>query len=487
LHRDLTRRKFIAGATAASAGIVLAPRTALARRDVRRVDVAIVGAGLAGLTAARDLARSGHDVCVLEARTRVGGRLDNRRVAPGVIAEQGGEFIGPTQDRIAALARAVGVPTFKTYDQGSNVFYARGERSLYPAATLPPDPDAVQAVQAVTAGLDTMAAQVPVGAPWKAKRAAEWDAMTLEHWKLANIPSPVGRGLFDRFCEINWGADPSEMSLLYVLAYGAGAGDAKTQATFVRFLLTTGGAQESRFVGGSMRVAEEVARRLGDRVVLGTPVRRVEQSGGRVIVSSDRVTVHARRVIVAVPPVLAARISYAPALPRLHLKLLRRIVPGHILKVQAVYETPFWRAQGLSGQAVSDSVPSGFTFDQSPPSGSPGLLFGFVGGAQARAVASLSPTARHDAVLANFATYFGEEARRTVAMFDMDWTREAWTRGCPTGHLAPGALHSLGPALRRPVGLVHWAGTETATFWQGYMDGAVSSGERAAREVRARL
>jgi monoamine oxidase len=332
-----------------------------------------------------------------------------------------------------------------------------------------------------------MAAQVPLSAPWKAKRAAEWDAMTLEQWKLANIPSAVGRAVFDRFCEANWGAEPRELSLLYTLAYIAGARDRATPATFLRTIVTAGGTQESRFVGGTQRIAQELARRLGSRVVLGSPVRLIEQSRGRAIVSSDRLTVHARRVIVAVPPVLAARIRFDPPLPGLHLKLLRRMVPGHLMKLEAVYDTPFWRAQGLSGQAVSDGTPVGITFDNSPPDGSPGLLFGFIGGDQARAMAKLSPTARRDAVLANFATYFGEEARRAVSTFEMDWTREAWTRGCPVGHLGTGLLHRLGPALRRPVGLVHWAGSETATFWQGYMDGAVSSGERAAREVRTRL
>ncbi|MFL5887391.1 MAG: flavin monoamine oxidase family protein [Thermoleophilaceae bacterium] len=487
MQRDLTRRKFLAGATATGAGIVLAPSSALARRrGTRNVDVAIVGAGLAGLTAARELVRAGHSVCVLEARDRVGGRILNHTVSRGVSAELGGEFIGPTQDRIAALARSVGVATFKTYNDGNNVFYARGQRSTYPATSLPPDPDAIQAIQAVGA-LDTMAAQVPLNAPWKAKRAAEWDAMTLDQWKLANIPSTVGRGLFDRFCEANWGVEPAELSLLYTLAYIAGARDAKTQATFIRLIVTAGGTQESRFVGGSQRVAEEVARRLGSRVVLDSPVRRIEQSQGRATVTSDRLSVHAKRVIVAAPPVLAARIHFDPGLPKQHVKLLRSLKPGHLMKLEAVYDSPFWRPQGLSGQAVSDSTPVGITFDNSPPSGAPGLLFGFIGGAQARAMAALSPTARRDAVLTNFANYFGEEARRTVTTFEMDWTQEPWSRGCPVGSLGTGVLHRLGPALRRPVGVVHWAGTETATFWQGYMDGAVSSGERAAREVRGRL
>jgi monoamine oxidase len=488
LAPQITRRKLLAGAAATGAALAVSP-TAVARRPkrVRHVDVAIVGAGLAGLTAARELTRAGHDVCVLEARDRVGGRVLNHTIAPGVAVEAGAEFIGPTQDRIAALARSMGVDTFKTYQGGSNVFLARGQRSLYDPAGFPDDADVVQVIQAVTSGLDAMATEVPLAAPWKAKRAAEWDAMSLEQWKQANVTSDLGRRLFDGFVRINWGAEPAELSLLYALAYIAGAGDEKNKGSFLRFLLTGGGAQESRFVGGSQRVPLELARRLGSRVVLHTPVRRIDQTSTGVEVVSDRLVVRAKRVIVAAPPRLAARIHYSPALPRRQLELLRRMVAGPLMKFDAVYDTPFWRPMGLTGQAVSDTGPAQFTFDNSPPSGSPGIVFGFIGGNDAKRVAALSARARRDAVLANFTALFGDQALHPSATFDLDWVAEPWSRGCPTGHLAPGLLHRLGPFLRRPHGRVHWAGTERATFWQGYMDGAVRSGEATAHEVRRKL
>jgi monoamine oxidase len=204
-------------------------------------------------------------------------------------------------------------------------------------------------------------------------------------------------------------------------------------------------------------------------------------------VIGDRLTVRAKQAIVAVPPALAARIHFSPALPKRHLELLRRMVAGPLLKFDAVYPTPFWRPMGLTGQTVSDTGPAHFTFDNSPPSGSPGIVFGFVGGNDARMVSALSAQARRDAVLANFAALFGDEALRPTTTFDLDWANEPWSRGCPTGHLAPGVLHRLGPFLRRPHGRVHWAGTELATFWQGYMDGAVRSGEVTAREVQHKL
>jgi len=490
LNRPITRRKFLGTGAAAGAALWLPAAAGAKRRrhrGQRRVDVAIVGAGLAGLTAARDLSRHGHEVCVLEARERVGGRTLNHHVSKGVIAEAGGEYIGPTQTHIARLARQMGVKTFKTYNQGSDLLYARGQLSRYPATGLPPDPDVAQAVIAAVTQLDAMSKQVPVGSPWKAKRAAEWDAMTLADWAQANITTEVGRESLIAASNAVWGTDPGQMSLLYVLGYIAASGDEKNPGSFVRLVTTQDGAQESRFVGGSQLISERLAHRLGSQVVLRSPVRSIHQDGHGVTITSDRMVVHAKQAIVAVPPILLERIHFTPAMPRMRRNLSRRIIPGHLIKWEAVYDKPFWRDQGLSGQVISDRGPVRSTFDNSPPDGTPGIVFGFIGGSDAAALAKLSKSARRDTVLADFVTFFGEEARHPRDWFEMDWTREQWTRGCPVGYTAPGTLRRYGPALRTPFRRVHWAGTEVATFWSGYMDGAVRSGEVAAREVLKRL
>ena len=488
MSHALTRRRFVVGAAGLAAAAAL-PRTAAAARRRRRMsaDVCVVGAGFAGLTTARQLVRAGHDVVVLEARDRVGGRVLNERIAPGVITELGGEYIGPTQDRIMALANAVGVDTFKTYNDGSDVLVLNGQRSLYPAATgVSPDPD-FQAALAALPVADSMAAQVPVAAPWKAPRAEEWDKQTFAQVRDENVATPGGRGIFDAAVRSIWGADPEEFSLLYALFYIAAAGNPATPGSLARLTTTGGGAQDARFVGGSQVVAQKVAAQLGRRVVLDAPVRRIETTGkDAVTVTADGVEVDARRVVVAVPPVLAARIDYAPALPSAKRKLLKKITPGNLIKLEAIYDRPFWRDQNLSGQGVSPDDPGNATFDNTPPQGAPGIVFAFVGGDAAR---TLPPTlaARQAAYTDNLVAFFGEESRNMTGFIQRDWSREAWTRGCPVGHMGRNVMATLGPQLRRPVGLVHFAGTETADYWFGYMDGAVRSGERAAGEVRRSL
>jgi monoamine oxidase len=487
---DLVTRRQLVGAGAAAAatvGLRTTPARAAARRT-RRADVCVVGGGLSGLAAARALVAADRKVVVLEARNRVGGRTWNASLGAGHITEIGGEFVGPTQDRILALARAVGVKTFPTYNTGSNVLIAGGVRSLYNAVPgLPNDADVQQAIFAAL-GLDPLAKQAGVSAPWKAKDARAWDAMTLDDWMRTAVTSPKGQAVFVGACQAIWGADPKELSLLYVLQYVAAAGNSTHPGTFLRLITTGGGAQERRFVGGSQVVSERVAERLAKRVVLRAPVRAIAQDGERVRVVAGGTIVEASQVILAVPPALAARLAYSPALPKGKAALLRALVPGSLTKAEAVYATPFWRAAGLSGQGVADIGPANTIFDNSPPDGSVGVLFGFVGGSSHAAWAALQADQRRAQVLQQLVAYTGDpQAGTPVDYIEQDWTKERWTRGCPVAHAAPGVLTKYGPWLRRRVGRLHFAGTETADYWLGYMDGAVRAGDRAARDVLAAL
>jgi monoamine oxidase len=289
------------------------------------------------------------------------------------------------------------------------------------------------------------------------------------------------------FFETLLGTEPREVSLLFALFYVAAAGNEDNPGTLERLINVRGGAQERRFVGGSQLIAIKMAKQLGDRVLLGHAVRRIFQDDVGVKVRTDHLTVRGERVIVAIPPVLAGRIAYDPSLPADRALLNKRIPQGILRKVEAVYDRPFWRDDGLTGQAVSDQRPAQITFDASPPEGRPGVMFAFVGGDSLREFRELSAKKRRKQVLDQFAIFFGDEALKPHDYFEHDWTFSPWSRGCPVGSPTLGTLVDLGPSLRLPVGRIHWAGAETSTFWNGYMDGAVRSGERAAQEVLDKL
>ena len=461
------------------------------RRPRHEVDVVIVGAGFAGLTAARRLAQGGKSVPVLEARDRVGGRVVNKHIGGGEISERGGTFIGPTQTRIAALAKAMGVHKFPTYDEGDNVYIADGARTTYSdqsaTGTAPPDPLLLPDLTLVVTRLDQMSTEVPVAAPWTAPQAAAWDAQDFRSWIDQNSISPRFKQIVPVATRPIFGAEPEELSLLYVLFYIASSGDEGHPGTFERNFNTRGGAQMFRFDGGSQLIALRLAHRLGRRIVLRSPVRRIVQHGDRVVVHSDRLTVRARRVVVAIPPATAGHVRFEPKLPAARAALNHHVPQGTLLKVAAVYDRPFWREQGLTGSAVSLEGPVNFTVDDSPPDGSLGAIFGFVGGSEARRFSKLGARRRRTEVLDQYAQMFGPEARSPRLFFETNWRVSPWSRGGPVALFGTGALNSLGPALRKPVGKVHWAGTETSDFWMGYMDGAVRSGERVARELLAEL
>jgi monoamine oxidase len=444
-------------------------------------DVVVVGAGLAGLVAARDLIAAGRSVSVVEARDRVGGRLLNAELGDGNVVEVGGQWVGPTQHRALALGRELGVATFPTHAEGDNVVELGGRLRRYRGAIPRINPAVLVDIGQAQFRLDRMARTVPPEAPWRAPHAQAWDAQTMWTWIRRNTATKAAQALLQLAVEAVWAAHPADVSLLHVLFYTRSAG------SFDDLVGTEGGAQQDRFVGGSQELALRLASRLGDAVSLSAPVRTIEQHGDSVTAVSDRGAVKARAAILAIPPTLCARIAYDPPMPALRDQLTQRMAQGSVIKCMAVYDRPFWRDDGLSGQATSVEGPVKVVFDNSPPDGSPGVLLGFLEGRQARELAQWSDDARRRAVVGCFERLFGAAAAAPEAYVERVWAQEEYTRGCYGCLMPPGSWVSLGPALRAPVGRLHWAGAETATTWNGYMDGAVRSGEASAQAVLAQL
>jgi monoamine oxidase len=441
------------------------------------VDVAVVGAGLAGLSAAHDLLAADLSVLVLEARDRVGGRLLNHTLQNGAVVELGGQWVGPTQERVLALAEELGVGLFPTYVEGEHFLAVDGEVKRYSGDDFDLPEKALADVGETEQRLAEMARTVPIDEPWRAENARAWDAQTLEAWLVANSKTEVGLGYWRTLVPALFSAEAAEMSLLHFLFYCRSGG------TLDRLVATSGGAQESRLEGGSQRLALRLADQLDGVVRLGVAVTAIRQGDGGVEITHDGGVVEAARVIVAVPPTLAGRIRYSPALPPLRDQLTQQVPMGYVTKVQLAYPEPFWRTEGLSGSVFSLDDEVSAIFDNSPPDLSCGVLLGLLEGGHARRAGKLSPEERKEMVLSVFARFFGPRAANPDEYVERDWAAEEWSRGCYGGRFGTGVWTGYGEALREPVGRIHWAGTETAEVWNGYMDGAVRSGERAAQEV----
>src|ERR687894_1817229 len=442
-----------------------------------RADVVVVGAGMAGLIAARDLLVANVSVLVLEARNRVGGRLLNHTLTNGSVVELGGQWVGPTQDRVLALAEELGLGLFPTFIEGEHFLAMDGAVKRYGGEDFALPGEASADVKETWARLSEMAAEIPLEGPWQAENASAWDAQTLESWLLANATTEVGLGYWRTMVPALFSAEASEMSLLHFLFYCRSGG------TLDRLVATHDGAQESRLEGGSQRLALRLADRLGEAVRLGAPVTAIRQDDEGVEVTYDGGSVGAARAIVALPPTLAGRIRYSPALPPLRDQLTQQVPMGYVIKVQIAYPEPFWRKDGLSGSVFSLDDAVSVIFDNSPSDLSCGVLLGFLEGAHARRAGKLPPDERRDLILSVLARFFGPRAAHPAEYIERDWAAEEWSRGCYGGRFGTGGWTGYGEALREAVGCVHWAGTETAEVWNGYMDGAVRSGERAALEV----
>jgi monoamine oxidase len=446
--------------------------------SVQKYDVVIIGAGYAGLTAAQELLEAGKTVKILEARERVGGRVYTKTLENGQYIDLGGQWIGPTQDRIYALAKRYGVETFKTFDEGKSTLWLNQKLKHY-KGLIPPLPIlGLLSLDFAIKKMNKMAQKINLQEPWNSPSAEVLDGQTLQTWMNKQMSSTSAKAMFRIASDVIFAAPPSEISLLHALFYTKSGRDLDT------LMNIKNGAQEERILGGAMTIANKIAASFDPQtIVYNSIVKAVTQDETKVVVHTENSDYEADRVIFAIPPTLIHKVDFYPQLPSNRVQLLQRIPMGSVWKCYAIYDRPFWREQGLNGLAATPDELITVTFDNSPKDASKGILMGFAVANQAKKMSELSDKEREELVIKTFGKFFGEKALKPELYIDQSWASEEASGGCYAGFMPPGVWTSLGHHLRQPCGRIHWAGTETSDVWNGYIDGAVRSGERVAKEV----
>jgi len=440
-------------------------------------DVVIIGAGLSGLTAARRLFQASKKVLVLEAQDRVGGRTWSQPIGGEDFIDVGGQWIGKGHNQMYKLVEEAGLKTFPTFTKGKSILRRQAENKTYKGETPPLGLLALLSVQKALNKLDKAASTISLETPWLSDHSFALDHQSVGSWIDETISNKKARTLIKRMAEGELCQPIDDVSFLQALS------SARATGSFKQAEKVEDGALRDRIFGGAQRVSHFLHEHVKDSVKLNCPVSFVKQLENHVLIGNEDFSVKTKKVIITAPLPVLKKIQFTPELPKEKQILIDSMKMGTVIKCHAVYATPFWRAQGLNGSSTCLDEVVELTVDNSVPSSEKGIVTSLIHADRAKALLKLSDKERKEVLLKAYANLFGEQALTPISYHDYSFSNNPWIGGAYSGYFKNGDFSKYGEHIAKSNGNIHWAGTETSTLFKGFMEGAVLSGERVAREI----